>query len=271
MTMIDALQIPGQKELLRDKLDNLSLTNEPQKDQPRVALANDIPVKNNQPIQTPKSHPFFVTLIIGNHLFYNFLIDLGASSSIMPKDLVDKLGLIYEPISRGVVQLDGTTVKSLGLVKDLGLTLHACPNFVIPQDMYIVDLPPYFSICLSRDFTTKLRGYIFANWSHLCFRTWYGTKVTIKSEPQATCHLEPYTPSPINEDLAIRDHEELPPIQDPDTPIQGIPDVNLDEWATQNIAEDPFINMDEIGLGVYMIHEEDVVIPKLEKEEIPLD
>lgn len=58
MTMIDALQILGQKELLRDKLDNLSLTSETQKDQPRVALANDIPVKNNQPIQTPKPPSF---------------------------------------------------------------------------------------------------------------------------------------------------------------------------------------------------------------------
>lgn len=137
MTMIDALQIPGQKELLRDKLDNLSLTNEPQKDQPTIALANDIPIKNNQPIQTPKPPPFFVTLIIGNHLVHNWLIYSGASSSIMPKDLAYKLGLIYEPVSRGVVQLDGTSVKSVGLVKDLGLTLHSCPNFVIPLDMYI--------------------------------------------------------------------------------------------------------------------------------------
>ncbi|XP_059064494.1 uncharacterized protein LOC131856653 [Cryptomeria japonica] len=70
-------------------------------------------------------------------------------------------------------------------------------------------------------------------------------------------------------------HQELvvPKVQqkDPDTPIQGIPDVNLDECAAQNTAEDPFINMDEIGLGVYMIHEEDYVISKLEKEDIPLD
>lgn len=101
-------------------------------------------------------------------------------------------------------------------------------------------------------------------------RTWYRTKVTIKSESQATCHLEPYTPSPINEDLTIRDHEELPPIQDPNTHVQGILDVNLDEWATQNTPKDPFISMDEIDLGVYMIHEEDFVIHKLEKEDIPL-
>lgn len=85
----------------------------------------------------------------------------------MPKDLGDKLGLIYEPISRGVVQLDGTTIKLVRLVKDLGLTLQACPNFVIPQDMYIVDLPPHFFICLSRDFIAKLGGYLFADWSHL--------------------------------------------------------------------------------------------------------
>lgn len=75
MTMIDALKILGQKELLREKLDYLSFTKDPQKDQPRVALANDIPLKNNQSIQTPKPPLFFVTLIIGNHLVHNCLID----------------------------------------------------------------------------------------------------------------------------------------------------------------------------------------------------
>lgn len=182
-----------------------------------------------------------------------------------------KTCLIYEPVSRGVVQLDGTTVKSVGLVKDLSMTLHVCPNFVIPQDMYIADLPPHFSICLSRGFTTKLGGYISVDWLHLFFRTQYGTKVTIKSESQTTCHLEPYTPIPINADLAVRDHDELPPIQDPHTLVQGIPDVKLDEWAAQTTIEFPFIKMDGIGLGVYMIHEEDVVIPKLENEDVLLD
>lgn len=199
------------------------------------------------------------------------MIDSGASSSIMPKELANKLGLNYEPVSRGVVQLDGTIVKSVGVVKYIGFTLHTCPNFVIPQNMYISDLPPHFVIFLSRDFITKLGGYLSTDWSHLFFRTRYGTKETIKSEPQFTCHLEPYTPSPINVDLVVHDHEELPPIQDPETLVQGILDVKLDEWETQNTIKDPFITMDEMGLGVYTIHGEDVVIPKLKKGDILLD
>lgn len=77
------------------------------------------------------------------------MIDSGASSSIMPKKIVDKLGLTYEPLSKGVVQLEGIAVNTVGVIKNLDLILHACPNFSIPQDVYIMNLPPYFALCLS--------------------------------------------------------------------------------------------------------------------------
>lgn len=175
MTMIDALHIPRQKDLLQEALTNLSLTNEPQKDQTKVVLANDTQYKSNQPAQTTKPPLFYVTLIVGQDLVHNCMIDSGANSSVMPKQLANKLSFLYEPIYRGIIQCDRTSVKSVGVVKDLGLTLHACPNFAIPHDIYIVDLPPNFAICLSRDFTTKLGGYLSFDWSHLFFRTIYDT------------------------------------------------------------------------------------------------
>lgn len=68
------------------------------------------------------------------------------------------------------------------------------------------DLPIYFSICLSREFIAKISGYLSFDWSHMLFRIRYGMKVTIRVEPIANDHIEPYTPSPINMNSTL--HEE---------------------------------------------------------------
>lgn len=138
-------------------------------------------ISSNEVVKDPKPHPFYLTVIVGNKLVHNCMVDSGASSSVMPKEIADKLGLKYQPLEKGVVQLDGIAVNTLGIIKGLNLTLHASPNFVVPQDICIIDLPPYFSMCLSRDFTAKIGGYLSADWSHMLFRTRYGTKFTIKS------------------------------------------------------------------------------------------
>lgn len=97
---------------------------------------------------------------------------------------------------------------TIGMIKDASVTLHACPNFSIQQDIYVIDLPPYFAICLSRDFTAKIGGYLSSDWSHMLFRTRYGTKVTIKYELLAKNHIEPYVSSLVNANMLAFDEEE---------------------------------------------------------------
>lgn len=268
VSMWDSLSLLGQKDLLKNALSNISLSQELPNEKPKVVLSNaPQEKKGEQQTQKVKPPPFYLTLIIGQHLVHNCMIDSGVSSSIMPKKIVDKLGLTYEPLSEGVVQLDGPAVNTVGVIKNLDLILHACPNFSIRQDVYIIDLPPYFALCLSRDFKAKLGGYLSSDWSHMFFRTIYGTKVTIKLELLANDHIEPYIPSVVNANLSIQESNEQPDIPDPNTPIEGIPDVVLDEWVVENDEEDPFNHMEELELGVYMIHEEGVVVPNLEKDD----
>lgn len=76
--------------------------------------------------------------------------------------------------------------------------MHACPTFSIPQDIYVIDLPPYFGLCLSREFIAKIGGYLSSDWTHMIFRTRYGTKVNIQSEVLARDIIEPDTPSTVN-------------------------------------------------------------------------
>ena len=66
------------------------------------------------------------------------------------------------------------------------------------QDILVVEVEPYFSICLSRDFTIQIRGHIAIDWSYRLFRTRYGGRASLRVEPLALNHIDTNTPSPIN-------------------------------------------------------------------------
>lgn len=51
-----------------------------------------------------KPPPFYVSLIIGDKLVHNCMVDSGATSFVMPKKIADQLNLKYEPLEKGVVQ-----------------------------------------------------------------------------------------------------------------------------------------------------------------------
>lgn len=55
----------------------------------------------------------------------------------------------------------------IGSVKEFSITLNAFHYIRIIQDIIIVDLPPLFEICLSREFTTKLGGYLALDYTYL--------------------------------------------------------------------------------------------------------
>ena len=88
------------------------------------------------------------------------MIDSGASNTIMARCVAAQLGLRYEPLIKHVLQLDGTSVTIVGVIKGLKMALHACLGCTMIQDIFVVELPAHFSLCLSRDFTAQLGGYI---------------------------------------------------------------------------------------------------------------
>lgn len=155
-----------------------------------------------------KPNPFYLTLIVGDKLLHNLMIDSGAITTVMPKKIVEVLNIKYEPLSKGVMQLDGNRVQTMGLIKSLPLTLFACPSVTMSQEVVVIGIPPIFGLCLSRDFTTKIRGYLSLAWSHLILRTQHGAKLKILSEPlhiehvvdQAMLNFEPTHTSISNEE-----------------------------------------------------------------------
>ena len=107
-----------------------------------------------------KPSPFYLSLIIRDKIVHNCMINSGASTSIMPRCVADQVGLKYEPMIKQVIQLGGLSMIMIGIIKGLRMELHASLDCTITQDISIVELPPHFSIFLSRDFTAQIEGYI---------------------------------------------------------------------------------------------------------------
>ena len=119
--------------------------------------------------------------------------------------------------------MDGSTVKTIGILRNVEMALHVCPGFTITQDIYIAKVKSHFSVCLSRYFTTKIGGYISSDLSYMFFRTRYGAKASIREEPLALHHTEPYTPNLININCTILEMDENDIANEPTTSLAQIP------------------------------------------------
>ena len=97
----------------------------------------------------------------------------------------------------------------------------------------------------------------------MLFRT-YGTKASIKVDPLALHHIEPYTPNLINMNYTILDIDENDIANEPTTSLTEIPNFLLDEWANAYLFN-PISKTLEKGLGTYCISENDALIPNLMK------
>ena len=101
--------------------------------------------------------PFYISLTIHDMFLHNVMFDLGASHNLMPKIVMDNLGL---DITRPYKDLysNSREVKCLGLIKDLAVSLHQIPEKSLVMDLVMANVPPKFGMLLSRSWETKLKG-----------------------------------------------------------------------------------------------------------------
>jgi len=88
-----------------------------QDDKPTVILS---PMIENCEDSSPS---FYVSLTIHQKILHNCLLDTGASHNLMPKAVVDELGLDITKPYHDLFSFDSRKVKCLGLIKDLANTL----------------------------------------------------------------------------------------------------------------------------------------------------
>ena len=111
--------------------------------------------------------PFLITFEIFNMNVYNFLVDSGASSTVMPYAVAKRLHSMPEKTGTRIMQLDITNVKVIGELKDVLIWMGTKPQYTQVIDIVVVDIPEAYGMLLSRDWSAKLNGYFSTDWSHL--------------------------------------------------------------------------------------------------------
>jgi hypothetical protein len=69
------------------------------------------------------SPPFYISLNIHDKVLHNCLMDSGASYNLMPKTVMDELGLEITNTYHDLYSFDSRKVKCLRVIKDLVVTL----------------------------------------------------------------------------------------------------------------------------------------------------
>jgi len=164
MTMFDALKIPYQLDLLQEISKLKNSKKEVNEGNIFCAISDDIPPA---PIGIRRPPPLYLSLRIEGWVVNNCMIDTEAAITIIPKALTNEMNLYITRCIDGVIQLDSSFVYFVGSVKGVPITLNAFLDICVIQDIILVNLPPLFGICLSKEFTTKLGGYLALDYSHL--------------------------------------------------------------------------------------------------------
>ena len=112
-----------------------------------------------------KTFHFLLSFEIFNHNVHNCLVDSGASSNVMPLLVCTKIK--PTPYSCNIIQLDRSTVKVVGEMKNVLILLSADERACQFIDIMVVDIPEEYGLILGRVWSAKMNWYFATVWSHL--------------------------------------------------------------------------------------------------------
>jgi ribonuclease HI len=104
------------------------------------------------------SPPFYTSLNIHDKVLHNCLMDSGASHNLMPKAIMEELGLEVTRAYHDLYSFDSRRVQCLGVIKDLVVSLFQLPMKSMIMDIVVADVPPKFGMLLSRSWIKRLGG-----------------------------------------------------------------------------------------------------------------
>ena len=84
--------------------------------------------------------------------------DSRASHNLMPKSVMESLGLEITRPYKDLHSFDSSRVKCLGLIKDLCVNLAQILTKCLVMDLVVADVPPKYGMFLSRSWGAKLQG-----------------------------------------------------------------------------------------------------------------
>ena len=139
----------GKMLKFEESLDTVNL----QDDKPTIMFGPK--VENSREDDVP---PFYISLRIHNLFLHNAMLDSGASHNLMPKMVMDNLGLDITRPYKDLFSFDSRKVRCLGLIKDLVVSLHKMPEKSIVMDVVVADVLVKFGMLLSWSWAAKLKG-----------------------------------------------------------------------------------------------------------------
>jgi hypothetical protein len=104
------------------------------------------------------SPPFCTSLNIHNKVLHNCLMDSGDSHNLMPKTVMEELGLEVTRAYHDLYSFDSRRVQCLGVIKDLVVTLFQLSMKSVVMDIVVADVHPKFGMLLSRSWIKRLGG-----------------------------------------------------------------------------------------------------------------
>jgi hypothetical protein len=130
------------------------------------------------------SPPFYTSLNVHDKILHNCLMDSGASHNLMPKSIMDELGLEITKAYHDLYSFDSRKVKCLGVIKDLVVTLFQFPMKSIVMDIVVADVPPKFGMLLSRSWIKRLGGTLQMDLSYATIHVFGGEHRRLYREAQ---------------------------------------------------------------------------------------
>jgi hypothetical protein len=88
--------------------------------------------------------PFYISLNIHDLILHNAMLDSGASHNLMPKAVMEKLGLEITRPYKDLHSFDSSKVRCMGLIKDLCITLVHIPAKSMVMDVVVANIPPKY-------------------------------------------------------------------------------------------------------------------------------
>jgi hypothetical protein len=104
------------------------------------------------------SPPFYTSLNIHDKVLHNCLMDSGASHNLMPKIVMEELGLEVTMAYHDLYYFDSRRVQCLGVIKDLVVSLFQLPMKSVVMDIVVANVPPKFGMLLSSSCIKILGG-----------------------------------------------------------------------------------------------------------------
>ena len=97
--------------------------------------------------------PFLLTLEILNHKVHNCLVDSGSLVNVMPLAICKKINGQPKPTDWDVTQLNKTSVKVVGDMRNILIRLSTNKKICQYLDIVVVDIPNGYGLILNRDWS----------------------------------------------------------------------------------------------------------------------